>query len=51
MPRSRDRVLKDYPHAAYFLTCTVVGWLLVFTRPESVEIVLNCGDSSRRTTG
>src|SRR5262249_44337765 len=41
MPRSRYRVLKDFPHAPYFLTCTVVGWLPVFTRPESVEIVLS----------
>jgi hypothetical protein len=26
----------DYPH---FLTCTVVGWLPVFTRPETVQII------------
>ncbi len=25
----------------HFLTCTVVGWLPVFTRPETVQIVLN----------
>jgi REP element-mobilizing transposase RayT len=29
---------KDYPH---FLTCTIVGWLPVFTRPETVQIVLD----------
>jgi REP element-mobilizing transposase RayT len=28
----------EYP---YFMTCTVVGWLSVFTRPEAVEIVLD----------
>jgi len=26
---------------SHFLICTVVGWLPVFTRPETVEIVLN----------
>jgi putative transposase len=25
----------------YFLTCTVVGWVPIFTREETVEIVLN----------
>jgi REP element-mobilizing transposase RayT len=24
---------------AYFLTCTIVGWLPIFTRPETVQIV------------
>jgi putative transposase len=37
MSRTRYRIFDtDYPH---FLTCTVVGWLPVFTRPEAVEIV------------
>src|SRR5436305_10456800 len=39
MTRSRYRIWeKDYPH---FLTCTVVAWLPVFTRPEAVQIVLD----------
>ena len=29
---------KEQPH---FLTCTIVGWLPVFTRPETVQIVLD----------
>jgi REP element-mobilizing transposase RayT len=29
---------NDYPH---FLTCSVVGWLPVFTRPAAVQIVLD----------
>jgi len=38
MTRSRYCIFEDeYP---YFLTCTVVGWLPVFTRPEAVDIVL-----------
>ncbi len=39
MTRTRYRVFEDeVPH---FLTCTVVGWLPVFTRPETVQIVLD----------
>jgi putative transposase len=39
MTRSRYRFGEDaYPH---FLTCTVVAWLPVFTRPEAVQIVLD----------
>ena len=37
MTRDRYRVYEtDQP---YFLTCTVVGWLPVFTRPETFQIV------------
>ena len=39
MGRSRYRFGEaSFPH---FLTCTVVGWLPVFTRPETVQIVLD----------
>ena len=39
MTRTRYRIFEsEYP---YFLTCTVVGWLPVFTRPESVAILLD----------
>jgi REP element-mobilizing transposase RayT len=39
MARSRYRFLEStHPH---FMTCTVVGWLPVFTRPECVRIVLD----------
>ena len=37
MPRSRYHFGEShYPH---FLTCTVVAWLPVFTRRETVDIV------------
>lgn len=39
MPRSRYRFLGD--DAPYFMTMTVNHWLPVFTRPETVEIVLD----------
>ena len=39
MSRTRYRIYESaYPH---FLTCTVVGWLPVFTRPETVSIVFD----------
>ena len=39
MPRGRYRVMHDqYPH---FLTATINNWLPVFTRPETVNIVLD----------
>jgi putative transposase len=39
MSRSRYRIYE--PQYPYFLTCTVVAWLPVFTRPETVNIVLD----------
>ncbi len=39
MGRSRYRFGEPkYPH---FMTCTIVGWLPVFTRPESVKIIFD----------
>jgi putative transposase len=39
MTRTRYRIYdNEYPH---FMTCTIVGWLPVFTRPEAVKIVLD----------
>ena len=40
MTRSRYRIYEDY--YPYFLTCTIVGWLPVFTRPEAAQIVFDC---------
>jgi putative transposase len=49
MGRSRYTITEpDKPH---FLTCTVVEWLLVFTRPETVEILLNCWRYQRENQG
>jgi REP element-mobilizing transposase RayT len=39
MDRTRYRIFENEQEYPYFLTCTVVGWLPVFTRPEAVEIV------------
>src|SRR5436853_460045 len=41
MTRSRNRIFDDDANVPYFLTCTVGGWLPIFTRPESVDIILN----------
>ena len=39
MSRTRYKIYDNaYPH---FLTCSIVEWLPVFTRPEAVQIVLD----------
>jgi REP element-mobilizing transposase RayT len=39
MTRTRYRIFEnEYP---YFMTCTIVGWLPVFTRPEAAQIVFD----------
>ena len=45
MGRSRYIITDaDKPH---FMTCTVMEWLPVFTRPESVQIILDCWQYQR----
>jgi REP element-mobilizing transposase RayT len=40
MTRTRYRIFEtEYP---YFLTCTIVGWLPVFTRPGAVQVLFDC---------
>ena len=33
------------------MTCTVVEWLAVFTRPETVHIILDCWQFQREQVG
>ena len=40
MGRSRYTITE--PAAPHFMTCTVLEWLPVFTRPETVQILLDC---------
>jgi REP element-mobilizing transposase RayT len=39
MTRTRYRIGET--HYPYFLTCTTVGWLPVFTRPKAGQVVLD----------
>ncbi len=49
MTRSRYRIFGDsYP---YFLTCTIVGWQAVFTRPEAVQIVFDSWNFLKKEKG
>lgn len=49
MGRSRYRIVEnEYP---YFMTCTIVGWLPVFTRPEAVEIIYDSWRFLQRERG
>jgi putative transposase len=36
----RTRYRFGEPNRPHFMTCTIVGWLPIFTRPETVNIVL-----------
>ncbi|MBS3963820.1 MAG: transposase [Methylomonas sp.] len=49
MARSRYHITEpDKPH---FLTCTVVEWLPVFTRPDTVQMLLDCWRYQRENHG
>ena len=40
MGRSRYKIYdSSYP---YFITCTILHWIPIFTRPQTVEIVIDC---------
>jgi len=39
MGRSRYKIIEN--QKPYFLTCTVVNWVAIFTKPETVQIVLD----------
>ena len=49
MSRTRYRIFEtEYP---YFVTCTTVGWLPVFTRAEAVDIVYDSWRFLQRERG
>lgn len=43
----RSRYVIREPDAPHLLTCTVIEWLPVFTRPESVQILLDSWSHQR----
>jgi putative transposase len=43
----RNRYVITEPDKPHFLTCTVLEWLPVFTRPETVQLVLDCWQYQR----
>jgi putative transposase len=47
----RSRYVITEPDKPHFLTCTVMEWLPVFTRPETVQIVLACSRYQREHQG
>jgi putative transposase len=49
MTRTRYKILE--PHLPHFLTCTTVAWLPVFTRPETVQIVLDSWSYLQKNRG
>jgi len=47
----RSRYVITEPNNPHFLTCTVMEWLPVFTRPETVQILLDCWAYLREREG
>jgi REP element-mobilizing transposase RayT len=48
---ARSRYVIQEPDKPHFLTCTVVEWLPVFTRPDSVQILLDSWVYQRAQSG
>ena len=44
---ARSRYIITDPTQAHFMTCTIMEWLPVFTRPETVQIILDCWQYQR----
>jgi len=40
MGRTRYKIYE--PTHSHFVTCTILHWLPIFTRKESVQIVIDC---------
>ncbi len=47
MGRSRYRIYE--PSSPHFITCTILHWIPLFTRPESVNILLQSFEHLQRT--
>ena len=47
----RSRYVITEPDKPHFMTCTVMEWLPVFTRPETVQIILDCWQYQRENEG
>ena len=48
---ARSRYVIREPDKPHFLTCTVVEWLPVFTRPDAVQIILDSWRHQRAQSG
>jgi len=49
MGRSRYTITE--PNKPHFMTCTVMEWLPIFTRPDTVQIILDCWQYQREQQG
>ena len=47
----RNRYVITEANQPHFMTCTIMEWLPVFTRPEAVRIVLDCWQYQRENKG
>lgn len=49
MGRSRYKIIAD--EKLHFVTCTILHWLPIFTRPESVQIILDSLKHLKKSDG
>ncbi len=47
----RSRYLITEPDKPHFMTCTVLEWLPVFTRPETFNIIVDCWRYQQQHSG
>lgn len=47
----RSRYIITEPDKPHFMTCTVLEWLPVFTRPETFNIIVDCWRYQRQHAG
>ena len=49
MGRTRYKIIE--PKQPHFITCTILHWLPVFTRPSSVQIIIDCLNYLKNSDG
>ena len=49
MGKTRYRIIE--PKQPHFITCTVLHWPPVFTRPSSVQIIIDCLNNLKKSDG
>lgn len=47
----RSRYIITEPDRPHFMTCTVLEWLPVFTRPETFNIIVDCWRYQQQQAG
>ncbi len=51
MPRQRYRIYSNTQNHAYFITCTTIKWLPVFTRADYCQVLVEAWEHYRQKAG